>query len=122
MDRTGGRRKTGFGGKLVGAPGAMRYVATTLSPLQARLMAIPAPTAATAIRTDGDRLRRQRATDELNDDERDRSPQPDRYDAVGEVSGACRTQERHRRQVQRRIFAHMRTTIAMAVSGRNLKK
>jgi hypothetical protein len=54
---------------------------------------------------DGDGLRRQRPPGEPDDDERDRGPQPDQHDAVGEVAGARRSQDCHRRQVEGRAAA-----------------
>ena len=83
-------------------------------------MAIPTPTEGS--HKDGDYLRRQRPAAKPDHDERNRSPEPDRYDAAGDVSGARRAQERNSWQVQGRTAAHMRTSIAIAGHRRDLKK
>jgi hypothetical protein len=71
---------------------------------------------------DGDCLRRQRPAAKPDHDERSGSSESGRYDAVGEVFGARRAQERHRWQVRGRSSAPMRTCIAVAGHGRDLKK
>jgi hypothetical protein len=47
---------------------------------------------------DSDCPRRHRSASMQDDHERDRGPQSDQYDAVGDVAGAGRAQVRHRRQ------------------------
>ena len=70
----------------------------------------------------GDCLWRQRAAGEPDEDEDGCRRQSNHHHTIGDMAGARRTQERHRCQVQGRTAAHMRTSIAMAVSGCDLKK
>src|SRR5215213_8492599 len=52
-----------------------------------------------------DRLWRQSPPGDPYDDEPDRGPEPDEHHAIGDMSGARCSQERHRRQIQRRTPA-----------------